>query len=313
MQLMTNLEVNSIIHKHSSEIENNHQKNIVSEVNGSEGTDSLQVFAPSLTALEMEMDLIYAIEHNQFELYYQPKVDAKANLIIGAEALIRWNHPEMGLILPNEFIPHAEKTGFINQIGKWVKQTACAQNKAWQDANLPAIPVSINLSASRFIEADLVSSIKKTLKETRLEAQYLEIEITETSILENEEIVFSLLDEIRSLGIKIALDDFGTGYSSLSNLHHFNEKIDTLKIDRSFIKDLSISKKEDANFIVHMIIQLSHYLKMDVIAEGVETTEQLQVLQNYNCNMVQGYLYSKPLPADQFAELLKKQRINPTG
>ena len=124
MQPMTNLEVSSIIHKHSSDIKKNHQKISNSDLNGSEGTDSHQVFAPSLTALEM--DLIYAIEHNQFELYYQPKVDAKANLIIGAEALIRWNHPEMGLILPNEFIPHAEKTGFINQIGKWVKKTAGA-------------------------------------------------------------------------------------------------------------------------------------------------------------------------------------------
>ena len=161
------------------------------------------------------------------------------------------------------------------------------------------------------MEKDLVSSIQETLEETQLEAQYLEIEITETSILKNEEIVFSLLDELKNLGIKIALDDFGTGYSSLSHLHHFNGKIDILKIDRTFIQDLSIAKQEDANFIVHMIIQLSNQLKMDVIAEGVETMEQLEVLQNYNCNTVQGYLYSKPMPAYQFAELLKKQRIDP--
>lgn len=192
------------------------------------------------------------------------------------------------------------------------KKTACAQNKAWQDAMLPAIPVSINLSASRFMEKDLVISIQETLKETQLESQYLEIEITETSILKNEETVFSLLDELKNIGIKIALDDFGTGYSSLSHLHHFNGKIDILKIDRSFIQDLSLSKQEDANFIVHMIIQLSNHLKMDVIAEGVETMEQLQVLQDYNCNTVQGYLYSKPLPANQFAELLKNQSIVPS-
>lgn len=162
------------------------------------------------------------------------------------------------------------------------------------------------------MEKDLVISIQETLKETQLESQYLEIEITETSILKNEETVFSLLDELKNIGIKIALDDFGTGYSSLSHLHHFNGKIDILKIDRSFIQDLSLSKQEDANFIVHMIIQLSNHLKMDVIAEGVETMEQLQVLQDYNCNTVQGYLYSKPLPANQFAELLKKQSIVPS-
>lgn len=310
MQPTPNLDVNQLsLHKHSADKKNNHQKNIISNINSIEGTDSDQVFASSLTALEL--DLVNAIDRNQFELYYQPKVDAKKNLIIGAEALIRWNHPELGLILPNDFIPLAEKIGFINNIGKWVKKTACAQNKTWQEANLPAIPVSINLSASRFMEKDLVSSIQETLEETQLEAQYLEIEITETSILKNEEIVFSLLDELKNLGIKIALDDFGTGYSSLSHLHHFNGKIDILKIDRTFIQDLSIAKQEDANFIVHMIIQLSNQLKMDVIAEGVETMEQLEVLQNYNCNTVQGYLFSKPMPAYQFAELLKKQRIDP--
>lgn len=308
MQPTANLDTS--LHKNSANIKNNHHKNITSDFSGVEGTDREQAFASSKTALDM--DLIYAIDKNQFELYYQPKVDTKKGLIIGAEALIRWNHPKLGLILPKDFIPLAEKMGFINTIGKWVKKTACAQNKAWQDAMLPAIPVSINLSASRFMEKDLVISIQETLKETQLESQYLEIEITETSILKNEETVFSLLDELKNIGIKIALDDFGTGYSSLSHLHHFNGKIDILKIDRSFIQDLSLSKQEDANFIVHMIIQLSNHLKMDIIAEGVETMEQLQVLQDYNCNTVQGYLYSKPLPANQFAELLKKQSIVPS-
>ncbi|MEK4083111.1 putative bifunctional diguanylate cyclase/phosphodiesterase [Psychrobacillus sp. FSL K6-1415] len=310
MQPTANLDIYSSLHKNSADTKNNHQKNIISDLNDIEGTDCNKAFASSQTALDL--DLIYAIDKNQFELYYQPKVDTKKGLIIGAEALIRWNHPKLGLILPKDFIPLAEKTGFINTIGRWVKKSACAQNKAWQDAMLPAIPVSINLSASRFMEKDLVISIQETLKETQLESQYLEIEITETSILKNEETVFSLLDELKNIGIKIALDDFGTGYSSLSHLHHFNGKIDILKIDRSFIQDLSLSKQEDANFIVHMIIQLSNHLKMDVIAEGVETMEQLQVLQDYNCNTVQGYLYSKPLPANQFAELLKKQSIVPS-
>lgn len=310
MQPKANLEPNPSSIKHSAVNKNNHQKNSETDLNSVNGVDSDQVIVSSSS--ELELDLIYAIHRNEFELYYQPKVNTKENVIIGAEALIRWNHPKLGLISPNDFIPLAEKIGFINNIGKWVKKTACAQNKAWQDANLPAIPVSINLSASRFMEIDLVNSTRETLEQTKLEARYLEIEITETSIMRNEEIVFSQLDALKKLGIKIALDDFGTGYSSLSHLHHFNGKIDILKIDRSFIKDLSNTKQEDANFIVHMILQLSNHLNMDVIAEGVETMEQLKVLQNYNCNTVQGYLFSKPVPANQFAKLLKKQRIEPT-
>lgn len=259
----------------------------------------------------LESSLRYAIERNQLELYYQPKINGKTNQIIGAEALLRWNHPELGILSPNKFIPLAESTGFINEIGKWVKHAACIQNKAWQEAKLPMIPISINLSATRFLERDFIKNIVKTLKETNLDAQYLEIEITETSLLEDEEVVFSLLDELRNLGIKIALDDFGTGYSSLSYLNRFKGKIDTLKIDRSFIKDLSRSHEEDSNFIVNMIIQLSHQLKMSVVAEGVETNEQLAVLQKYNCNTIQGYLFSKPVPADEFAKLLKKNKLAP--
>lgn len=309
MQPKANLEPNPSSIKHSAVNKNNHQKNSETDLNSLNGVDSDLAIVSSSSVLEL--DLIYAIHRNEFELYYQPKVNTKENVIIGAEALIRWNHPKLGLISPNDFIPLAEKIGFINDIGKWVKKTACAQNKAWQDAKLPAIPVSINLSASRFMETDLVNSTRETLEQTKLEARYLEIEITETSIMRNEEIVFSQLDALKKLGIKIALDDFGTGYSSLSHLHHFNGKIDILKIDRSFIKDLSNTKQEDANFIVHMILQLSNHLNMDVIAEGVETMEQLKVLQNYNCNTVQGYLFSKPVPANQFAELLKRQRIEP--
>ncbi|QFF98063.1 EAL domain-containing protein [Psychrobacillus glaciei] len=259
----------------------------------------------------LKLDLTYVIARNELELYYQPKVSAETNRIIGAEALLRWNHPKWGIIGPNEFIPLAEKTGFINEIGKWVKKNACRQNKVWQDAGLLKIPVSINLSASRFLERDLITHVMDTLKETKLDPQYLEIEITETLLLENEEVVFSVLDELRNLGIKIALDDFGTGYSSLASLNRFKGKIDILKIDRSFIQGLSSSLEEDSNFIVKMIIQLSHQLKMNVIAEGVETNEQLAVLQKYNCSMIQGYLFSKPIPADEFVKLLKKDNLEP--
>lgn len=272
-----------------------------------------QLFASSVNdqtkSHSLELDLGYAIERNQLELYYQPKVYAKTKQIIGAEALIRWNHPVLGMVSPNEFIPLAEKTGLIKEIGKWVTKTACMQNKAWQDAKLPLIPISVNLSATHFLEKDLITDIVQTLEESCLEAQYLEIEITETSLLECEEIVFSILDELRKLGIKIALDDFGTGYSSLSYLNRFKGKIDMLKIDRSFIDNLSSSHEDDANFIVNMIIQLSHQLKMSVIAEGVETNEQLVVLQNYNCNTIQGYLFSRPLPACEFSKLLKQVSV----
>lgn len=271
-----------------------------------------QLFASSVNdqtkSHSLELDLGYAIERNQLELYYQPKVYAKTKQIIGAEALIRWNHPVLGMISPSEFIPLAEKMGLIIDIGKWVIKTACMQNKAWQVANLPLIPISINLSATHFLEKDLITDIMQTLKVTNLDAQYLEIEITETSLLEGEEIVHTILDELRKLGIKIALDDFGTGYSSLSYLNRFKGKIDMLKIDRSFIDNLSSSHEEDSNFIVNMIIQLSHQLKMSVVAEGVETNEQLEVLQNYNCNTIQGYLFSKPLPASEFTQLLEKSQ-----
>ncbi|MEI4768759.1 EAL domain-containing protein [Psychrobacillus sp. FJAT-51614] len=312
MQTKANLDTyNPSLFKHSLDFKK-FQKDSFSSIENSDS--NYQVFAPSLNietnkSLSLFHDLAFAIERNELELYYQPKIFGKTNQIIGAEALLRWNHPKWGIISPNEFIPIAETTGLINEIGKWVKYTACKQNKAWQDAKLPAIPISVNLSATRFLEKDLITNIVETLKETKLEAQYLEIEITETSLLEDEEVVFSVLDELRDLGIKIALDDFGTGYSSLSYLNRFKGKIDTLKIDRSFIQDLSSSHQEDSNFIVNMIIQLSHQLKMSVIAEGVEKKEQLQVLQKYNCNTIQGYLFSKPVPANEFAKLLEKGRL----
>ena len=187
----------------------------------------------------LESDLRKALELNQLELYYQPQICAITNQIIGAEALIRWNHPEWGIVSPGEFIPIAEETGMIIEIGKWIKETACIQNKAWQDAGLPAIPVSINLSAHRFLEKDLLVNIRDILAKTKLDPKYLQIEIVETSLLENEKVVFSILDELKKIGIKIFLDDFGTGYSSLSYLKRFKGRIDTLKIDQSFINDLS--------------------------------------------------------------------------
>ncbi|WP_391207814.1 EAL domain-containing protein [Psychrobacillus sp. L4] len=293
-------------------------KNASSAVNRAKemGNNNYQVFTSSMNAqtykiFSLESSLRYAIEQNELEMYYQAKVSTKTNQIIGAEALIRWNHPEWGILTPDEFIPLAEETGIITEIGKWVTHTVCLQNKAWQDANLPAIPISINLSANRFLEKNLIIDIKKVLEETNLDPSYLEIEITETSLLENEKHILSILDELRSIGIKIAMDDFGTGYSSLSTLRQFKDQIDTLKIDRTFIQNLSQSDKYDMNFFTNMIIQLSQHLNMDVVAEGVETSEQLEILHKYNCGTIQGFIFSKPIPADQFETLLMQDTLEP--
>ncbi|MFK2825228.1 EAL domain-containing protein [Bacillus sp. B190/17] len=278
------------------------------------GKNTYYIYSSSMNigtykTFSLELGLRNAIEMNQLEFYYQPKVCAQTFQITGAEALIRWNHPEWGLVSPGEFIPLAEETGLITELGKWVKYTACAQNKAWQRAGLPAIPISINISARRFMEKNLVKNIIQTLEETQLDPKYLEIEITETSVLENEKVVLSTLDELKSIGVRISLDDFGTGYSSLSYLKRFKGRIHTLKIDRSFIKDLNKEDPDNSNFITKTIIELAQHLKMEVVAEGVETEEQLQILKNYNCETIQGYYFSKPVPADEFVQLLQKGKF----
>ncbi|SFG17680.1 EAL domain-containing protein [Sporolactobacillus nakayamae] len=254
-------------------------------------------------------DLQNSLELSQFELYYQPKVDIATQRIIGAEALIRWNHPEWGLVSPAEFIPLAEEIGMMRQIDRWIEYTACLQNKAWQDKDLPAIPISINLSATRFLDHDLTANLLDVLGQTHLDPKYLEVEIVETALLENEKTVFTILDSLRQNGIGINLDDFGTGYSSLSYLKRFKGRINTLKIDKSFIDALSDTDDESSKYIIKSIIELAHHLKMKVVAEGVEAQEQLQLLQDFHCNLIQGYLFSKPVPADTFTELLRKERV----
>ncbi|WP_170140777.1 bifunctional diguanylate cyclase/phosphodiesterase [Oceanobacillus arenosus] len=256
--------------------------------------------------LVLENDLRNAINLDQLELFFQPKVNSDRNEIVGVEALIRWNHPERGLLLPGVFIPLAEETGLITEIEKWVEFTACKQNKAWQDAGLRAIPISVNLTADRILGSDMVQNIRQVLKETKLNPSYLEIEFTESTLLKSEHGVIAILDELRSLGVRISLDDFGTGYSSLSYLNRFRGRIDTLKLDRSFISELSFADEAESNFITKVIIELAQHLKMSVVAEGVETEEQLQVLKDYNCETIQGFLYSKPIPAEDFAVLLEK-------
>ncbi|GAA0446768.1 hypothetical protein GCM10008934_39090 [Virgibacillus salarius] len=247
--------------------------------------------------LTMENQLRKAIIGGQFELYYQPQVDFTSSRIIGVEALLRWRHPEKGYISPRDFISIAEKTGIIIDIGEWVLHEACRQNKKWQDEGLTPIVVSVNLSAVQLHQKGFVGKIKKILNETNLDAKYLELEITESMAMKNEQSILDILQELRSEGILVAIDDFGTGYSSLKSLSLF--PITKLKIDKMFM-----NKQDENRLIVKSIIQLSHSLNMKVIAEGVETKEQFTFLQQEKCDEMQGYFFSRPVPAYQLKEML---------
>ncbi|MCP4413042.1 MAG: EAL domain-containing protein [Gammaproteobacteria bacterium] len=244
--------------------------------------------------LAFENKLYKAVDKNEFLLYYQPQTNKDFKKITGFEALIRWNLPNEGLIVPDEFIPIAEETGSIIQIGSWVMKEACSQSKAWEKAGLGKSRIAVNVSAKQFRQKGLVDLISNTLKETGLHPDYLELEITESCILENANIAIDMLHEINEMGIHLSIDDFGVGFSSLKMLK--NLPIDRLKIDKSFIDDVT-TNTEDAT-IVKSIISLAHNLGMKVIAEGVETKEQLEFLRSYDCDEVQGYLIGKPeLPA----------------
>lgn len=251
---------------------------------------------------ELEWDMRKALDRNEFVVYYQPQVNIHTGIIIGMEALIRWNHPKLGMIPPGQFIPLAEKTGMIVQIGEWVLRTACSQNKQWQLRGYPPIPVAVNLSLRQFQQPNLIGSIYQILKETELDPQYLELEITETMAMNNEEKIIKKLNEIKNFGINISMDDFGTGYSSLGLIKKI--PIDKLKIDRSFIRDISIDSDNEA--IVSTIISMAHHLKLHVIAEGIESEQHLDFLKSQNCDKGQGFLFSRPVPVDEFEILLQK-------
>lgn len=260
----------------------------------------LKNFENSLKNLAMESDLREAIKNKQFSLAYQPQKNLYTNKIVGIEALIRWNHPKKGNIPPLDFISFAEKTGLIIEIGDWVLQEACRQNKAWQDAGYEDIVVSVNLSAIQFYENDLVIKVEKVLKETSLAPRFLELEITESMAMTNEDLILKTLHQLRELGVLISIDDFGTGYSSLKYLSVF--PITKLKIDKVFMDE----KQKQNRSIVKSIINMSHSLDMKVIAEGVETKEQLNFLVNEHCDEMQGYFLSKPLPAKELEDFLKE-------
>lgn len=247
--------------------------------------------------MQIETGLRRALDNNEFKIMYQPKVDLSSGKLIGTEALLRWESPEYGFVSPSEFIPIAEKTGLIIKIGEWVLENACKQNKIWFSKGIK-LKVAVNVSAYQFHQSDFINAVKRILKESKLDPEYLELEITE-SIVEDIEDAKLILNKLKSLGIYISVDDFGTGYSSLSHLKHF--PIDYLKIDKSFIKELL----EDSNnkAIVKTIIEMGHNLNYKVIAEGIENEKQLSYLKKMNCHYGQGYLFSKPLSVENMTRM----------
>lgn len=269
------------------------------------GRNNFQYFSAEMNTsvtdrLELLNRLRQAITNEDFVLHYQPKVSLASHRIVGAEALVRWNSAHSGMVSPASFIPLAEETGLIIPLGIWVLRTACRQNRAWQDAGYPPIPISVNLSPRQLARGDIVEVVKRILDETGLQAQYLELEITESVMTTDVEKSFALLTQLRALGVKISLDDFGTGYSSLSYLKRF--PVDTLKIDQSFVRD--IATDQDSGAIVKAIISLGRNLNLTVLAEGIETEDQFRFLLANGCDEGQGYLMSKPIPNKNFVDLL---------
>jgi len=260
-----------------------------------------------LKKLLMEADLHDALEKKELQLYYQAKIDTNTHRIVGAEALMRWIYPGKGIISPNVFIPLIEQSGLIIPIGNWLIEEACRQNKTWQNKGLSKIPISINLSAKQFKNKSLLTEISQALTSSGLDAQYIEVEITESTAMDNFEESIKIVRNIQKLGIKISIDDYGTGYSSLEYIRDF--PVDYLKIDRAFIINLATSYKEQA--IVKSTIVMAHELGMKVIAEGVEDDQQRATLLEMNCDEIQGFFFSKPVPAEQFEKLLKKHVIEP--
>jgi diguanylate cyclase (GGDEF)-like protein/PAS domain S-box-containing protein len=253
-----------------------------------------------LERIRIESGLRNALGTGQLLLHYQPKFEIDGAHIIGAEALVRWAHPERGLIPPAEFIPLAEATGLVVPLGEWVLETACAQAAKWQREGIPPMRIAVNVSAREFTQA-LPGRVAETLKRYQLDPSWLELEITESTVMQNIEKVIAIMDRITALGVVLSLDDFGTGYSSLSYLKRF--PIDTLKIDRSFTTGIPADSNDCA--IASTIISIGQQLKHRVIAEGVETAAQLTFLRDSGCDEVQGYLFSKPLPADEFEQMLR--------
>jgi len=271
------------------------------------GRGCIRYFSESLTQaardrFHIESRLRQAIPNNELRVYYQPKVDIRTGRIIGAEALVRWQDPVDGLIMPFIFIGIAEETGLIKSLGEWVLAETCRQGKAWIDAGIAPLNLAVNLSAHQFHHGNIVKTLSEVLEFSGFPAERLELELTESILMQRESEMIETLNQLRSKGVSLSIDDFGTGYSSLAYLKTF--PLDVLKIDRSFVMD--IEKDEDDRAITATIIKIAHTLGLRVVAEGVETQEQLEFLDAHGCDMYQGYLMGKPMPADDFIALLKR-------
>jgi len=279
-----------------------------------QGRNGFQFFTAELqerarSQLQLGASLRQALERNEFELHYQPQVSLRSGKVVGIEALLRWRHPQQGLIGPGHFIAYAEESGLIIPIGEWVLQQACIQNKSWQDEGLPALPVAVNVSPRQFAQQDLEAAVRRALDKSGLAARYLELELTESLSMADPERSVPLMESMKAIGVEISIDDFGTGYSNMSYLKRF--PIDRLKLDISFVRDITTDPGSLA--ISDAIITMSHSLHLQVVAEGVETEGQLALLAARGCDIVQGYYFSKPLPAEELAQLLRDGKCLPAG
>jgi EAL domain-containing protein (putative c-di-GMP-specific phosphodiesterase class I) len=278
------------------------------------GKGGYQAYQPALHAealdrLERTADLQHALDEHQFVLHYQPIVSLDSDQVVGVEALVRWQHPTRGLLVPDEFIPLAEETGLIVPLGQWVLEQACRQTRQWQldHPEQPPIRVSVNLSARQFQQPDLVARVAQVIAETGIEARTLVLELTETLLLRDTEAMLARIRALKSLGVQLAIDDFGTGYSSLSYLKRL--PVDILKVDKSFIDPIAANPTDNA--VLQAIVRLGHTLELQTVAEGVEAVQQSEHLRDLGCHYGQGYFYSKPARADDIDELLGRQVGHP--
>jgi EAL domain-containing protein (putative c-di-GMP-specific phosphodiesterase class I) len=275
------------------------------------GRNNFQFFTEDMNAqvverLTLESGLRVALEREELFLVYQPQMDIATGKITGLEALLRWQHPDFGLVPPDKFIRIAENSGLIVPIGEWVLRTACSQARKWQDEGLPAVSVAVNVSAIQFRQEDFCELIRRALHETGLAPQYLELELTESLLLSSADVVFPILQELKTMGLRLAIDDFGTGYSSFSYLRQF--RVSKLKIDRSFVRDVAVNPDDAA--ITAAIISMAKSLNLKVIAEGVEDEAQMSFLREHQCDEIQGYYFSKPLAADKVADKLRGTAVH---
>jgi len=257
---------------------------------------SIEMDSRARERLDIENDLRHAVERNELRLYYQPRVDCRNGRLLGAEALVRWQHPRFGLVLPGRFITVAEESGLIIPVGAWIIDEACRQQAEWRDRGLGDIPVSVNLSAAQLRDPSLLEKLGTTLEAQRTSPHMIELELTESLLMENVDSNITLFHALKNLGVVLSIDDFGTGYSSLSYLNRF--PIDKLKIDQSFVRDMLDDTNDLA--ITRAIIGLGHTLGLKVVAEGVEHVEEKRMLAAAGCDELQGYLFSRPLPEDEF-------------